>query len=140
MARNAKVGKSQHKVHPFFPSYFWKYLSILDKKLKETSPILLFAFLFFTIAYLVLQVENRKTNRRVLGLQAEIQAQRQEIASWEKIVEEKPNFRDGWLQLAAAYAEVGNKEKAQEALNHAKVIDPNNENILSLEKLLETEF
>lgn len=131
------MGKSQHKVHPFFPSYFWKYWPILDKKLRETPPNIVFALLFFTIACLVLRAENLRTNRRVLGLQAEIQTQRQEIISWEKIVAEKPDFRDGWLQLAAAYIESGNKEKAQEALNRARAIDPNNEVIPSLEKLLE---
>ncbi|HUW24561.1 MAG TPA: tetratricopeptide repeat protein [Patescibacteria group bacterium] len=136
MARNSKVGKSQHKVHPFFPSYFWKYWSTLDKKLKETSPSIVFALLFFIIACLALRAENLKTNRRVLGLQAEIQTQRQEIANWEKIVAEKPDFRDGWLKLAAAYAEAGNREKAQEALNHAKNLDPNNQKISLLEELL----
>ncbi len=138
MARNAKVGKNQHKVHPFFSGYFWKYLPTLDKKLRKTPPNVVFALLFFILACLVLRAENLKTNRRVLGLQAEIQNQRQEIASWKKIVEEKPDFRDGWLQLAAAYAEAGNKEKAQEALSQAKAIDPNNEVIPSLEKLLES--
>jgi tetratricopeptide (TPR) repeat protein len=136
MARNSKVGKSQHRVHPFFPSYYWKYLPILDKKLRQAPPNIIFALLFFTIACLVLRAENLKTNRRVLGLQAEIQTQRQEIVNWEKIIAEKPDFRDGWLQLAAAYAEAGNKEKAQEALNQAKNLDPNNDKIPVLEDLL----
>jgi tetratricopeptide (TPR) repeat protein len=136
MARNAKVGKSQHKVHAFFPSYFWKYLSTLDKKLKKTPPNIVFALLFFAIACLVLRAEDLKTNRRVLGLQAEIQKQQREIADWEKIVAEKPDFRDGWLQLAAAYLENGNQEKAQEALNHARNLDPNNNQMPVLEDFL----
>ena len=111
-------------------------MSILDKKLKKTPPNIIFALLFFTIACLVLRTENQKTNRRVLGLQTEIQSQQQEIANWEKIVAERPDFRDGWLQSAAAWAELGNKEKSQEALNRAKILDPNNDKIPALEELL----
>lgn len=47
-----------------------------------------------------------------------------EIISWEEIVTKKPNYRDGWLNLAFLYRQISDNEKAQEAILKAKTLDP----------------
>lgn len=58
------------------------------------------------------------------------------IQKWQEILEEKPNYRDGWLKLALYLIKVGRINEAQEALQKAKELDPNYEVIEELEKLL----
>ena len=47
------------------------------------------------------------------------------IAAWEKIVEEKPDYRDGWLQLTVLYYKLYQNDQAKAALQKALYIDPN---------------
>ena len=101
---------------------------------------ILFALVLFIAFTTLLHAENQKLNQKVLGRQVEIKEDQKTAYQWEKIVEEKPDCRDCWLQLSAAYLKLGEKIKARQALNSAKQIDPNNEHILSLEKLLEGSF
>lgn len=58
------------------------------------------------------------------------------IAIWEKVVEEKPNYRDGWLQLAILHYKLYENDKAKESLQKALFIDPNYEPAKELEKIL----
>jgi tetratricopeptide (TPR) repeat protein len=58
------------------------------------------------------------------------------ISGWEKIVEEKPNYRDGYLQLAILHYKLYENEKAKEYLDKALEIDPNYQPAQELEKLL----
>lgn len=58
------------------------------------------------------------------------------IAAWEKIVKEKPNYRDGWLQLAILHYKLYENDKAKESLQKALYIDPNYEPAEELEKIL----
>ncbi|MBU2577411.1 tetratricopeptide repeat protein [Patescibacteria group bacterium] len=78
----------------------------------------------------------KKESIKVLGLKTTTTVT-ENSKEWEKIVSENPDYRDGWLQLCAAYFEEGEKQKAKEALQMAKTLDPNNEKILLLEKLIE---
>ena len=96
---------------------------------------ILFAFLFFVVGMVALNSERQRVRQRVLGMQTEAKANRETILKWEQIVEERPNYRDGWVQLAVLYYKNGNKQKAKEALSQAKQVDPNNENLIRLEKL-----
>ncbi len=57
-----------------------------------------------------------------------------EISFWEKIVEEKPGYRDAYLQLAIASYKIYQTEKAKEYLQKAKEIDPNYKKTKELEK------
>ncbi len=118
-------------------------LRILPKSPPQSFPkslpkSLIFAFLFCLISFSFLFVKNQKTNQKVLGAKIQLEADQKTVYEWEQILAEKPDFRDGWLQLSEVYAKMGNKEKAQEALSRAKAIDPNNEVIPSLEEQLET--
>lgn len=47
------------------------------------------------------------------------------IIYWEKIVAEKENYRDAYLQLALLHYQLFENEKAQEYLNQALELDPN---------------
>ena len=60
------------------------------------------------------------------------------IQSWEKILAEKPNYRDGYLQLALLYYKLYEDEKAAEYLQEALIIDPNFEAAKQLERTLVT--
>jgi len=58
------------------------------------------------------------------------------ISAWEKIVQEKPNYRDGYLQLAILNYKIYENQKALESLKKALEIDPNFTEARKLEKLL----
>ncbi|MCX6724873.1 MAG: hypothetical protein NTV20_02120 [Candidatus Shapirobacteria bacterium] len=57
------------------------------------------------------------------------------IGAWGKIVQEKPNYRDGYLQLAILNYKIYENEKAEEYLNKALAIDPNFEPAKELKKI-----
>lgn len=75
--------------------------------------------------------------KNIVGDQQLVTSDQQLITDWEKIVKLYPNYRDGWLQLAVRYNQVGDKEKALNALEKAREIDPNNETVKSLEKIIQ---
>jgi len=62
---------------------------------------------------------------------------RQEILSWEKVVEEKPSHRDVWLRLAVLNYQLKNDDKARDALEMAVYLDPND---LSVQEIREIVF
>ncbi len=46
------------------------------------------------------------------------------IDYWNKVTDEKPEFRDGFIQLAALYYQNADFEKSEQSLNKALEIDP----------------
>lgn len=90
---------------------------------------------------------NRLVDQKVLGVNSAKHADNTEstgntadnadITFWQRIVEENPTYRDGWIRLAVGYYEDGDIDKAIEALDKAKEIDPNNETVKSLEKIIQ---
>jgi len=59
------------------------------------------------------------------------------ITLWQKIIEEKPGYRDGYVQLAYLHYKIYENEKAKEYLEKAIELDPNYEPTRELEKILE---
>lgn len=49
---------------------------------------------------------------------------KKELAYWKKVVKEKPDFRDAYLQLGAAYYKLGSFKESQENFLKAFQIDP----------------
>ena len=98
---------------------------------------LLVSLAFFLLTLFSVNLENQRMFKKVLGAQTQLKLDQQTIAAWEQILDERPDYRDGWIQLAAAYYKIGDKQKAKEALLKAKALDPTNEVILNFEKLLE---
>jgi len=76
-------------------------------------------------------------NNKVITKNTETKDEDTEIAFWQKIVEENPTYRDGWIRLAVGYYEDGDVDRAIEALDKAKEIDPNNETVKSLNKIIQ---
>lgn len=58
------------------------------------------------------------------------------ISSWEKIIAVKPDYRDGYLQLAFLNYKLSQTEKALFYLNKALEIDPNFEVSLRLKEII----
>ena len=67
----------------------------------------------------------------------EPQRVREEIAFWEKVVLEKPDYRDAYLQLAILNYQIYEKEKAKFYLGKALNLDPNFEPAKEFKKILE---
>lgn len=82
-------------------------------------------------------VLGEKTNSKISELwqrkhYADPQDIKKLIALWEKIVVEKPNYRDGYLQLAILNYKIWQNEKARQYLNKALEIDHNFEEARNL--------
>jgi tetratricopeptide (TPR) repeat protein len=59
-----------------------------------------------------------------------------EIAFWEKEMTTKPDYRDGWLQLAVRYYQLKKTEEARYALSKAYEIDPNFDPTKKLQEII----
>lgn len=103
---------------------------------KQAPKKLILGLIFFIFALTFINLENQKKAQKILGAKTQLKLDQQSIDYWEQILVERPNYRDGWVQLAAGYYKIGNKEKAQEAIAQAKRLDPQNELILNFEKLI----
>lgn len=60
----------------------------------------------------------------------------QQASFWESQLKDKPDFRDGYIKLAAIYYQLRDLEKAKQNLEKARQIDPNYEPTQKLEELL----
>jgi len=96
----------------------------------------IFSLIFYLGSMLLVTIENKKQEEKILGIQTQLKANQQTIAVWEQILAERPDYRDGWVQLAAAYYKIGDRQKARQALQKAKALDPTNEVVLNFEKLI----
>ncbi len=109
----------------------------LGKKVNNIPKSILLGSLFFFVSLIFLNNYNRRLKEKVLGINIQLMADQKTAFEWEQILAEKPDYRDGWLQLSSLYAKMGNKEKTKAAFNLAREIDPNFTAFSSLEKLLE---
>jgi cytochrome c-type biogenesis protein CcmH/NrfG len=107
----------------------------LIKMLKGFPKNVFLALVLFLVTITLLNSEKQRMNLRTLGMQAQIKADQETIYKLEQLIQERPNYRDGWIQLAVAYYKNNDKGKALEALQKAKQIDPNNETLLQIEEL-----
>ncbi|MCL5090460.1 MAG: tetratricopeptide repeat protein [Patescibacteria group bacterium] len=112
-----------------------------QKKLSKSKfpklPVRLIIALFLFFACLIItKIKINEKEMQILGMKTEITNLQKEAYTWEKILREKPDYRDGWLQLAALYYELGNKNLAKQALSQAKTLDPTSEVVAGVEKLL----
>ena len=112
-------------------------LVFMKGKVSKVPASILIGLLFFSISLIFLNNYNHRLKAKVLGIKIQIQADQKRIYEWEQLLAEKPDYRDGWLQLSSVYAKTGNMKKAEEAFNRAKEIDPNFAALPSLKKLLE---
>jgi len=90
---------------------------------------------------LSLMESNQKNNSQVLALRQQKNLSdpkdiKKLITFWEKILTEKPHYRDAYLQLAILHYKVWQNEKAGEYLKKALITDPNFEPTLKLKQLI----
>lgn len=132
--KSPESGKKKFKF--YFPTKIsWNPFAYLDRKSKGFPKNVLIALVFFIAAMSALNSEKQRTEQRILGLQAQIQTDQETIYKWEQLTQERPNYRDGWVQLAVLYYKNGEKQKALLALQKAQEIDPNNESLSQIEEL-----
>lgn len=103
---------------------------------KKISKKLVFSLIFFLFSVYSVNLENQKRVQKILGAQTQLKLDQGTVVYWEEILKERPNYRDGWVQLAASYYKTGNLEKSEEAIGRAKQLDPQNELILNFEKII----
>ncbi len=102
---------------------------------KKIPKNIFLASFFLLVSLILLKTEDKRINQRILGLQTQLNTDLKTTYDWEQILAERPDYRDGWIQLSAIYYKLGEKQKAKEAILKAKSLDPNNQTILSLEEI-----
>lgn len=127
--------KFRLKIHITREILLSSLIYLKGKVYKVPASILIGSF-FFLISLIFLGSYNHRLKEKVLGINIQLKADQKRIYEWEQLLAEKPDYRDGWLQLSSLYIKAGNVEKAEEAFNRAKEIDPNFAALPSLEKLL----
>lgn len=65
---------------------------------------------------------------------------REEIRSWEKILEERPYYRDVLLRLAVLNYQVYNDDQARDYWQQANYLDPNNKEVEQVGKVISASF
>lgn len=61
---------------------------------------------------------------------------KKEIYFWEKIIQNRPDYRDAYLKLAALYSQLRENESARDYLQKAYVIDPSCPEVKKLQETL----
>lgn len=111
---------------------------MVDKiKLKKIPKSFWLSLIFCVFSIFEVNIQNKRFEQKILGAKIQVKQNQQTVAYWEQIVKERPNYRDGWIHLAASYYKIGEKQKAKDAIKRAKELDPTNQTILNFEKFLE---
>ncbi len=88
------------------------------KKVRLLIILLCLVSLLPTVNYFINQnIEKKKEQKQELL--------RRELKYWENIVVESPTYRDGYVQLAIGYMQLGAIPAAKENLQRALELDPN---------------
>lgn len=95
-------------------------------------------FLLFITSFNLNQVISPK---QVLGTKTQVKNEEvrvinNEIANWENFLKENPSYFEGWVKLTELKLQIGDLSGAKEAYRKAFQIDPNCEEVKSLEKKL----
>lgn len=73
---------------------------------------------------------------KVLGASSKNVKAEEEKSYWQELLSQYPNYIEGWIELAKVELKSGNHPAAIYALNKAKEIDPNSQEIKELESSL----
>ena len=139
--------KAQLITHPAdFESHILLAEKLLDdRRFEEAEKELLLAS----------KIERRQqkfySNQKVLGEQAQGKFEKlwqkkhyndpddiqKLIVGWEKILSEKPDYSDGWVELAYLNYKIYQSDKAKECLQKALELDPNYEPARELKKIIQ---
>ncbi len=133
MARNLK---RQHFKFYFPKKILWNPFAYLDKKAIKIPKRVILSTLLFIMIIALLKIEDKNAEKNILGIQTQLRSDQKIAFDWEQVLAERPDYRDGWIQLSAIYLKLGEKQKALEAILKAKSLDPHNQTILSLEEAI----
>jgi tetratricopeptide (TPR) repeat protein len=77
------------------------------------------------------QIHDQRINTQVLAAQVDRNEELRSLFDlknfWEKIIISSPTYRDGYLQLAIIYYQLGNADEASKYLSKVYELDPNYE-------------
>ncbi len=77
------------------------------------------------------QIYQHKNNTRVLAAEVDHSEELIKLFDlknyWEKLIAFSPTYRDGYLQLAVIYYQLGDADKAHEYISKVYELDPNYE-------------
>lgn len=112
-----------------------------NNQIDEAERSLLLAQKAMTRGYRDTKILGEETNSRLEKLWQKKYYSKPEdirklITAWEKVVEKKPNYRDGYLQLAILHYELYQNDRARGYLQQAIDLDPNYEPTKGLEKII----
>lgn len=127
-----------------FKSIFSSEFEISLKKIKEEIKFhkkgLAIFFIALTLIFVILNVLSGINVLKNYKLRSEALNERQNIISkvkyWENIVDSYKDYRDGYFTLAILYYELKDFEKANNNLKKTLELDPNFEQGISLERIL----
>lgn len=108
------------RISLFIPESILRYLQS-EKVL--ISAILLSIGLFCVMLFLIFQLlGSLRIQKQVLEERVKVV---KDIAFWEQVVKEKPDYRDGYFSLALLQYRMGDKKKALENVAKVLELDPN---------------
>ena len=82
---------------------------------------------------LSIYITNKQANK-VLASQTDIVKEKE---FWISLLQESPTYLTGWVELAKIHVSLGNTDEAEYAFSNAEKIDPNNEAVNEVKKLIE---
>lgn len=112
----------------------------VQKKKVDLNSELLFLFLAVCLVFVLVLTAfnfNRNSLKTVLGASVEIPPETfVQIKYWTNYVAEHPTYLPGYVEIATLEKSCGNKEAALNAVLKGKGVNPNNAELLLLEKQL----
>lgn len=109
----------------------------IPERLSGDGFAFLVGVLFILASILVVGLDLYKNYQENVNLKAEKTKVNNDLKTWEKVVSQKPNYRDGYFKLAIIYYQLKDLDKAKENLDKAFELDPNFEKGRELESILE---
>jgi tetratricopeptide (TPR) repeat protein len=80
---------------------------------------------FLGVAITLQGISVQKSLHQLTEINAERQKIEGEVAYWQRIVTERPNYRDAYFKLALLEYQLGNKTKTKEYIEKTLELDPN---------------
>lgn len=106
-------------------------IQLFPQIIRIFSAILLWSAMVFVVSVNAINVSINPVN--VLGAtQTEKETVLEEYAFWQKIVREKPEYRDAYIALTSLAYQLSKPEEAKAYLTQAATLDPNSEVIKKL--------
>ncbi len=109
---------------------------VMDNFSDKTAHEVLGNYLLSTNQLSAAETEHRLANssklNQIIFLKSQPAAIQGEIITWQKIVDQLPNYRDGYLKIALLNYQLNRLFDAKKILTKSLEIDPNNETAMKL--------